>query len=643
MNLILALVFSGSVLMAKDFDFLHLNPLPKQIGVLSTIRDSYISEKWELCFTQSVKHNQHDSLYQEWLQEFALRCARGDYVESKKTKLIDRWLSLYGKQLPLDGLVWTELKNHWLALLQLMEKDKAPDLAKWALWFSINFDLNYEQNQWIQGLIDKSKPAPLLIKKFYFEPENEINLFQLWQVSSKWDSGVEYLLSFPGGQFVDKIEQGLYLQLLKNPALEFKNLDLPILERLMRRAHRSGDYDLAQVMAQSILTRYPTHADAFFISGRSHYFTGNYFAAEKQFQKLIQLYPKYVESEDVVSRLGFALIRQENWLAARVHWEKILRSNPGPNLELVARYWLLVIGQKIDKQYKESKAYFTDLEALTQRFPYSFYALKLSGVRVGPASIIKDHQKSQKCPILPRDEKKWKMMVYLAKSGWWDEAFKIYRGLMLPQDPDCKELLIDYFKKIEFTPALSPLVNEWLNGSRLLDQATLNSIYPRPYHEEINQFATLNRLNPVLVWSLIRQESIFLSQIESSAQAVGLMQMIPATANEVARALDYKLRDWSFEGRLAKLNIRMGTQYLQNLILQFDQNEPLALAAYNYGPTRLKVWLKGRKNIFMSQDPLLKDLWIEELPAQETQFYVKAIERNRIIYQFILDSGPNKK
>lgn len=633
---------SASVTVASNFNFLSPEPSPKNITTLVKVREAYLKGRWDTCFSLAQKQAKQASPIQDWYQEFALRCARGEYVETKKIDLVNRWWSTFHNKLPIDFILWAEIKSNWLGLLQLMEKDQVADISKWALWFSKNFDLSIEQGLWISRLIDKNRPNIASATKFYFEPNNEVSLFQLWQANPQWESGMEYLLNFPGGQFVDKVEQGLYVQLLKKPDLSTKKLVLPVKERLMRRAHRLGDYDLAHLMAQAILKTDPVHADALFVGARSYYFVGKYASAEELFKQLIQLYPKYGEAEDVVLRLGFSMMRQENWIAARDHWEKVLRSSPKPGMELMARYWLLIVAQKVDPQFLASKKYLDDKEALIQRFPYSYYALKLGGVRVESSPQNETVKASQEFVILPRDQKNWSIMAILAQAGWWDEAHKIYRSLALPQEPEFRGLLIDYFKKIEFTPVLSPIVNEWITGGRLLDRETLRSIYPKPYQDLIQKQASHYKLSPELIWSLIRQESIFLSQIESSAQAVGLMQMIPATAKEVATSLKYNLRDWSFEGRSARINIQMGTHYLQSLISQFDQNEQLALAAYNYGPTRLKTWLRARKDIFIL-DPLLKDLWIEELPAQETQFYVKAIERNRIIYQFFLDSGPNNK
>jgi soluble lytic murein transglycosylase len=89
------------------------------------------------------------------------------------------------------------------------------------------------------------------------------------------------------------------------------------------------------------------------------------------------------------------------------------------------------------------------------------------------------------------------------------------------------------------------------------------------------------------------------------------------------------------DGLRPKLNIEFGAWYLKDLIKKFDNSFPMALAAYNYGPTRLKVWANLRElSVFETESsPQFSELWIDELPAFETQFYVKAILRNALIYK----------
>ena len=123
---------------------------------------------------------------------------------------------------------------------------------------------------------------------------------------------------------------------------------------------------------------------------------------------------------------------------------------------------------------------------------------------------------------------------------------------------------------------------------------------------------------------------------------MGLMQMIPPTADEIARKLKMKVQIPEDMYR-PEVNVPMGTFYVSEMLRQFSQNVPMALAAYNAGPVRLKSWLELRPEIAAlrekhSSEPI-DELWFDELPWTETSFYVKAILRNILIYQLI-DKGP---
>ena len=140
--------------------------------------------------------------------------------------------------------------------------------------------------------------------------------------------------------------------------------------------------------------------------------------------------------------------------------------------------------------------------------------------------------------------------------------------------------------------------------------------YPLDYQDTIRTWAAQNRLPLHLVYGIIRQESGFDPQAQSWAGARGLMQLMPATARELAgkAGLSYshdKLSDPAF-------NLRLGTTYFSQVLNMFDSNVELALAGYNGGPYRIKrLWKEaGSKEI---------DRFLEGLDLEEPKTYVKRI------------------
>jgi soluble lytic murein transglycosylase-like protein len=140
--------------------------------------------------------------------------------------------------------------------------------------------------------------------------------------------------------------------------------------------------------------------------------------------------------------------------------------------------------------------------------------------------------------------------------------------------------------------------------------------YPLDYQETIRNWATMNRLPPHLVFGIIRQESAFDRNAQSRAGARGLMQLMPATARELAGKLGVsyshdKLSDPEY-------NLRLGTMYFSHVLDLFGGNIDLALAGYNGGPYRIKRLWREAKSSDM-------DRFLEGLDLEESKTYVKRI------------------
>ena len=133
-----------------------------------------------------------------------------------------------------------------------------------------------------------------------------------------------------------------------------------------------------------------------------------------------------------------------------------------------------------------------------------------------------------------------------------------------------------------------------------------------------------------LVFAIVRQESAFAPDAKSGVGARGLMQLMPGTAKLVAAKLQLPYS----EDRLSTdglYNLTLGESYLDRLIENFGGSYPLAIAAYNAGPGRVKQWLHE------FGDPRGRDIgmvdWIEMIPFNETRAYVQRVLENLQIYR----------
>lgn len=150
--------------------------------------------------------------------------------------------------------------------------------------------------------------------------------------------------------------------------------------------------------------------------------------------------------------------------------------------------------------------------------------------------------------------------------------------------------------------------------------------YPSFYSEAIQRESAIRNIDPFLVSSVIRQESIFNPRIVSPAGAIGLMQIMPYTGKEVAQKLGESFTTDSLY--LPMTNIRYGARYLRHLLDEFNDNLVLVIAGYNGGPNNAARWFDHNKNEDF-------DLFIEDIEFTETRTYVKKVLSNYWTYRLL--------
>jgi soluble lytic murein transglycosylase len=152
-------------------------------------------------------------------------------------------------------------------------------------------------------------------------------------------------------------------------------------------------------------------------------------------------------------------------------------------------------------------------------------------------------------------------------------------------------------------------------GGEQLPRDILRVIYPIAYWESIQKYAAENGLDPYVVAALAAQESTFVANIRSPAKAVGLLQLEPPTARQVAKRLNIKYTSKTLTDPDA--NLRLGTAYLAEKVREFGDLH-LVLASYNAGERPVHRWVGERPN-------LSREEFIDDIPYPETQNYVRRI------------------
>lgn len=156
--------------------------------------------------------------------------------------------------------------------------------------------------------------------------------------------------------------------------------------------------------------------------------------------------------------------------------------------------------------------------------------------------------------------------------------------------------------------------------------------FPLIHTTNILREAKRHSIDPAWIFAVTRQESAFVSDAKSSAGALGLMQLIPSTADMVAKRKQIPLRN-TRAVLDPHTNIQLGSGYLKMMLDSHQQNPVLATAAYNAGPGRVRKWLPTQK--------MEADVWIATIPFKETRNYLENVMTYTAIYQQLLGNKPS--
>ena len=487
------------------------------------------------------------------------------------------------------------------------------------------------------------------------------------------EDAVQYLSRFPGG----RKSKWAYDRLLENHLSVLDNLQgskssqdsekfLGLREKsqrcllkldpsrrydLLKTLHRRGDDESVLALALPLSSELKSSTNSglvFYSAGRSAQFLGDYRKAKEFFEQYLDRFSGGEEFAEVLFRLGLVFLREGQLSSAIASFEKLILFKGNDRYELSARYWLTKA-----LQWTNNPRFNSERNALIEKYPLSYYGLKLRS-EMHPEQILFLPQVSFDAKILKekvvftdRQVKGLSRAHLLMANGWWAEAQSEVSDLQIPLETLSKLLNAPLWSELGASPLVIRSVNEasdllsWARSPEILKMA-----YPTPLRARVDAESKSSGLSSWLVYSLIRQESAFQVKAVSSSNAIGLMQMIPPTASEIIQ--DLRLDNKA--GRVLvpedvfepELNVKMGTYYLGKMVKTFNGNIPLALAAYNAGPTRVGQFTKKRPDVFANEASNFngfEEMWYDELPWYETSFYVKAILRNLLMYRLLYASS----
>jgi soluble lytic murein transglycosylase len=316
-----------------------------------------------------------------------------------------------------------------------------------------------------------------------------------------------------------------------------------------------------------------------------------------------------LEQTALGTRIADAAIANQAWDEA-LYW--IERLDPAEQRKIRWQYWLARAIQETERDSQRANEVFNGIAR--QRHYYGFLAasrLGLQGQLNGASSRTPQWKHVLNVPGIERSVELFAVGDDINGRREWYRALE---GMNQLEQAAAGHLAQSI--------GLVPLSIRTANIAEALDDLTLR--FPLVYEPQFRQASSRVNLPLSFLFAITRQESAFDPMAVSSADARGLMQMLPSTANLIARRANLaspsarQLHDPS-------TNITLGSYHLAWLLERYEGQTPLAVAAYNAGEHRVDRWIKDFERMPM-------DVWVERIPFFETRNYVKNVLAFKHVY-----------
>ena len=347
--------------------------------------------------------------------------------------------------------------------------------------------------------------------------------------------------------------------------------------------------------------------------------------ARAAYERTITRFPRSGWAARSLIRLGMLAFLEGEYADARRTFDRYRRRHPGGSWYHATVYWT---GRSLEAAGDSAAGRVLYREAVGIS-PLSYYG-QLGARRLGIDPFeLATRESGQLEQLAPERRRLLERMRRLRELGWSHRAERELREALRSSPVPRSQLL-------PFAHALAAagwarhgirlgLQARGREGGRWTD-AALRAVHPLPYRSAIEELSRRHGLDPALVAGLIRRESLFEAEVISSAGAVGLMQLLPRTALEMAEEAGLETFDTAQLG-VPEANLRLGTAYFARMLGRFDGSVPAALISYNAGPHRYLRWRH------FPERTVDEELFIERIPFLETRVYTKEVTSNALIYE----------
>ena len=434
---------------------------------------------------------------------------------------------------------------------------------------------------------------------------------------------------------------------LASPAMNAERLALGV-EACAREDNSSGALAaLSQI--QAIDPHSSSFESALYSAGNLFFRLGEWQNASRQYQTLVESFPQGSHTQDAGWRLIWCYylagahdqarqalrdrlthFSRSSHTAAALYWLGRLEEEQGDIRDAQALY--LLLQNRFAHGFYAQQASFRERKLFTER-PAEMPPPKSTAWEVAQQIPARDPSPIPSCPSKVTAESLRPVLALQALS--LDGLAEQYLKAWLATRPALPELRFLLSRLEAGQGNVSAAISEAIKivpdypsyEFSELPREMWNLLFPQSYWKLVQRQARANRLDPYLVMGLIRQESGFNARATSSADARGLMQVLPKTASRSQRPS--RVRSAGARLYNPAFNVRFGCSYLRSLLKDFDGRPEMALAAYNAGDFRVREWLKS--NSFRDSSEFL-----EAIPIRATRVYVESVLRDAAIYRQLL-------
>lgn len=321
-------------------------------------------------------------------------------------------------------------------------------------------------------------------------------------------------------------------------------------------------------------------------------------------------YPSSDYAQDALSNILFDRIRQKDYLNARKIGLDFISRFPDSDKIPMVMFWV----GKIEQRYYNSSEYMKYYQDIINNYPDSYYAYRAFWILKGVSNAVIPTSLNLKPVMYP--------YKYPAKTDILYTLLEV-KDYDMVEKYTCDDFIKSWVQYQEGNYSTSAyLAQEAMEKLKQKPPKTdlrWRLVYPQNYYVQVKKYADIYKNNDALMMAIVREESHFNSEAQSGVGAIGLMQLMPATAHDIGAKHGISFNtSYLFN---PELNVRLGNLYYSTIRGMLENKDVSAIAAYNGGIGSVTRW----KTTFKYSDT---DEFIEQIPYEETKDYVKKVFRS---------------